>query len=72
MWKDWEVDLVLDKEGLYLSGLWGGVSNHLLRYVGLTQDFPLIPGSPLFITLTVTAVSMLGIVYVLMRKKKLR
>ncbi|MHA2180395.1 MAG: ABC transporter substrate-binding protein [Promethearchaeota archaeon] len=72
LWKDWEVDLVYGKHGLYLSGLWGGVSNHLLRYVGLPPDFPLIPGSPLFITMTVTAVSMLGIVYALMRKKKLR
>ncbi|KKK40959.1 MAG: hypothetical protein Lokiarch_46850 [Candidatus Lokiarchaeum sp. GC14_75] len=71
MWKDFETFIVADKEG-WLSGLYGGISNHFLRYVGLSVEYPLIPGSPLLITLTVSVVSTLGIVYALMRKKKLR
>jgi ABC-type transport system substrate-binding protein len=72
LWKDWEIDLYYGRQGIYQSGLWGGVSNSLVRFIGLPPDYPLIPGSPLLITLTVTAVSMLGIAWTLIRKKKLR
>jgi len=71
MWKDWTTFFVENREG-YLSGLWGGITSHFLDYVGLTEDFPLIPGAPLMLTLIVTSVSALGIVYAIMRKKRLK
>ncbi|MBY8984964.1 MAG: hypothetical protein KGD65_07855 [Candidatus Lokiarchaeota archaeon] len=71
LWKDWEIDLIPSRTG-HLAGIWGGVSNSLVKFVGLNPDYPLIPGSPLLITLTVSTVSTLGIIYVLIRKKRLR
>jgi ABC-type transport system substrate-binding protein len=71
LWNDWDHPLVVDRNG-NLGSIWGGISNHLLQYVGLAIDYPLIPGSPLLITLTVSAVSMIGIVFTIIRKKRLR
>ena len=71
LWKDWNSFTVLNKDG-YKTGLWGGMSIRFLNYVGLDVEAQLIPGSPLFITLTISAISTLGIVYMIMRKKKLR
>ena len=56
----------------YNTGLFGGISISFLRYVGLPEDYALIPGAPLLITLTISAVSTLGIIYAIMRKKKLK
>lgn len=71
MWEDWEAWLVPNRQG-YLTGPFGAIAPAYLRYVGLPPVTTLIPGSPLFITLSVSALSALGIIYVIMRKKKLR
>ncbi len=71
LWKDWEALMTTNRLG-ERTFYWGGApSTHLLRYVGLPEEPPLIPGNPLIITLTISAISMLGIIYALMRKKKL-
>jgi len=72
LWKDWESLYVENRLGNRTFYWGGGPSVSLLRYVGLPKEAPLIPGSPLVITLTVSAVSMIGIIYAMMRKKKLR
>ena len=58
IWKDWE-----------MSDYWGVLSYTLLKYTG----FPAapIPGFEIGITLTVSAVSVVSVVYVIMRKKKI-
>ena len=71
MWKDFETWLVEDREG-HLSGLWGGVTNAFLRFVGLPDTFALIPGAPMLLTVAISVISTLGIIYVLMRKTKKR
>ena len=71
LWKDWDFMTVVNRQG-YNTGLYGGISIMFLNYVGLPEEYALIPGSPLFITLTVSAISAFGIVYAIMRKKKLR
>ncbi len=71
LWKDWEFYTVKNTAG-YNTGLFGGISISFLRYVGLPEDYALIPGAPLLITLTISAVSTLGIIYAIMRKKKLK
>ncbi|MBA7545105.1 hypothetical protein ES705_37468 [subsurface metagenome] len=70
LWKDWDTFWV---QGRYINrtGYWGTISTHFLSYVGLPGEYPLIPGAPLLITITVSAVSMIGIIYAMMRKKKL-
>ena len=71
LWKDWEFYTIENRQG-YNTGLFGGISIAFLRFVGLPEDYALIPGSPLLITLTVSAVSTFGIIYAIIRKKKLR
>jgi ABC-type transport system substrate-binding protein len=71
MWRDWETFLIEGRSG-ELGGLWGGVSNHFVKHVSLEETIELIPGAPLIITMTVMAVSTIGIIYALMRKKRLR
>jgi ABC-type transport system substrate-binding protein len=71
MWRDWETFLIRGRAG-ELGGLWGGVSNHFTKHVSLEETIELIPGAPLIITMTVMAVSTIGIIYALMRKKRLR
>jgi len=71
LWKDWEFYTVKNTGG-YNTGLFGGISIAFLRYVGLPEDYALIPGAPLLVTLTISAVSTLGIIYAIMRKKKLK
>ena len=56
-WNDWE-----------LSTYWGNIAYTLLRYVGFTEA-P-IPGFSVGIGLGVTALSVLSVIYVVMRKKK--
>ena len=70
LWKDWDTFWV---KGRYINrtGYWGTISTHFLSYVGLPSEYPLIPGAPLLITITVSGVSMIGIIYAMMRKKKL-
>ena len=72
LWKDFTTWFVPDRQG-FLSGLFGGVTNSFLKYdpSGLTADLPLIPGAPLLMILTVAAISTIGIIVVI-RKKKLR
>jgi len=70
MWSNWDTFFVLDRDNRP-AGFWGGISAHFLSYTPGTE-YPLIPGFPLLITLTGTAVSMIGIIYTLMRKKRLR
>ncbi len=71
LWANWETFWVLDRDDRP-AGFWGGISPHFLSYTPGVGEFPLIPGAPLLVTLTVTATSMLGIIFILMRKKKLR
>ena len=71
MWRDWETFLIAGRQG-ELGGIWGGVSSHFVKHVPLEDEFELIPGAPVLITMTITAITMLGIVYALMRKKRLR
>ncbi len=73
IWKDWESLLITNRDGM--RAFYYETENpvfQFLRYVGLPEEAPLIPGSPLVITLTISVLSMIGIVYVLMRKKKFR
>ena len=70
MWANWDTFWVLDRDDRQ-AGFWGGISVHFLSYTPGTE-YPQIPGVPLLITLTVSAVSMLGIIYIVMRKRKLR
>ena len=70
LWKDWEAMLVTGRVG-QLATIWGGVSPQFMRYVGLPDVDVLIPGSPMAILLTVSAISTLGIIYTIIRKKKL-
>ena len=70
LWKDWEFYTVKNTGG-FNTGLFGGISISWLNYVGLPEDVALIPGAPLLITLTVSAISALGIIYAIIRKKKL-
>jgi len=72
LWKDWETWFTIGRTGMEETYWGGGPSWHFLRYVGLEKDYPLISGSPLIIIATVSTVSMLGVIYTLMRKKKLR
>ena len=72
LWNDWTVrPLVKDRAGND-AGLYGGASVQYLDYTYTPTEYPLIPGSPLFITLTVSAVSMIGIIYTIMRKKRIK
>jgi hypothetical protein len=71
LWKDWEAWIVPDREG-NLASIWGGISPQFMRFVGLPGSDVLIPGSPLAVLLTVSAISMLGIIYTIIRRKKLR
>ncbi|MFX1573545.1 MAG: ABC transporter substrate-binding protein [Promethearchaeota archaeon] len=72
LWKDWETFLMNNRDGqpafYYEVEL---PTFQLIKYVGLPEKPPLIPASPLIITLTISAVSMIGIIYAMMRKKKL-
>ncbi|HEC38459.1 hypothetical protein LCGC14_0641130 [marine sediment metagenome] len=73
LWKDWTPLLATDPLGNAV-GYWGeGFSTHLLRYTpeNLVQELP-ISASPILITLVGSLVSMLGIIYAIMRKRKLR
>jgi len=71
LWANWDTFWVLDRDNRP-AGFWGGISPHFLSYTPGAEEYPLIPGAPLLITLSVSAASMIGIVYSLMRKKKLR
>ena len=70
LWKDWEY-FTIENRGGYQDGFYGGLNIHMMNYVGLPEDYALIPGAPLVITLAISAVSMIGIVYAIMRRKKL-
>lgn len=72
LWKDWETYLTPDRMG-NPTGFWGGISTHFLRYTpeNLVSEYPLISAYPLLITLTGSVVSMLGIIYAIIRKRKL-
>jgi len=70
LWNNWDTFWVLDRDNRP-AGFWGGISPHFLSYTPGTS-YPLIPGVPLLITLTVSAASMLGIIYTLIKKKKFR
>ncbi|MHA2037895.1 MAG: hypothetical protein ACW98X_15775 [Promethearchaeota archaeon] len=72
LWGDWEVGYRATARDGRSAPFWGGVSIAFLNYDPLTPVYPLIPGAPLIMTLTATAVSMVGIIFILMRKKKLR
>lgn len=67
----WETFWVLDRDDRP-AGYWGGISTHFLRYIGFEDDYALIPAAPLLVTLTVSAISMLGIIYAIIRKRNLR
>jgi hypothetical protein len=71
LWEDWEYYTVETRTG-HQDGLWGGMAITFLNYVGLPDAYALIPGTPLLITLAVSACSTIGIIYTIMRKKKLR
>ncbi|MFX1312086.1 MAG: ABC transporter substrate-binding protein [Promethearchaeota archaeon] len=72
LWKDWETFLMNNRDGqpafYYEVEL---PTFQLIKYVGLGGPKPLISAAPLIITLTISAVSMIGIIYAIMRKKKL-
>ncbi len=73
LWKDWESLYITNRDGQ--RAFFYETENPVfqcLRYVGLPEEAPLIPGSPLIITLTVSALAMIGIIYAMMRKTKLR
>jgi ABC-type transport system substrate-binding protein len=72
LWKDWEPFTVPDLQGRD-APLWGspGFPPQFLNYVGLPEEYQIIPGAPLLLTLTGSAVSMIGIIYMIRRKKKL-
>ena len=70
LWKDWDYFTITNRGG-YQDGFYEGLNIHMMNYVGLPEDYALIPGAPLVITLAISAVSMIGIVYAIMRKKKL-
>jgi len=59
IWKDWE-----------MSAYWGATSYTHLRYTGFPSQPP-IPGFSIGITIIVSAVSVVSVVYVIMRKKKI-
>ena len=71
LWKDWEAMLMTGRTG-HVAAIWGGISPQFMRFVGLPDVDVLIPGSPLAVLLTVSAISMLGIIYTIIRRKKLR
>ena len=72
LWGEWETFFTPDRDSTLSPGFWGGVSAQFLRYNPEAEEFPLIPSAPLIVTLAVSAVSIIGIVYTLMRKKRLR
>ena len=73
LWKDWEVWTKPNREGLDTMMFSSNFVTYpaIYNYVGLPTEYQIIPGAPLLITLTVSAVSMIGIIYAIMRKKRL-
>jgi ABC-type transport system substrate-binding protein len=73
LWKDWETLMTINRYNMTVgtSG-YGTPQSVFIRYVGLPEEYELIPGAPLLITLSVSAASMIGIVYAIMRKKRLK
>lgn len=72
LWGNWEMGYTALARDGRVTGFWGGVSVAFLDWKPLEPSYPLIPGAPLIMTLSATAVSMIGIIFILMRKKKLR
>jgi hypothetical protein len=75
-WDCWETELfVHPRTGILvgLDGFPGGVYAYSnINYKGCPVTAPLIPGFPLVLTMTVAAVSILSVAYVLIKRKKLR
>ena len=69
VWANWDTWWVLDRDDRP-AGHWGGISAQFLSYTPGAGDFPLIPGTPLLLTLGFSTAAMLGIIYSVMRKKK--
>ncbi|MFX1456044.1 MAG: ABC transporter substrate-binding protein [Promethearchaeota archaeon] len=68
LWANWDTFYALDRRG-EPAPFWGLYSAHFLSYTP-GEEFPLIPGAPLLLTLTGTAASMVGIIWAIMRKKR--
>ncbi|MFX1345237.1 MAG: ABC transporter substrate-binding protein [Promethearchaeota archaeon] len=71
LWSEWETFWVEDRDESP-NGFWGVISPQFLKYAPKAEEFAQIPGAPLTITLAVTGLSIFGIVYLLMRKKRAR
>jgi hypothetical protein len=75
-WDCWESKTYLqERTGLQTSywGLAGAVYSYAeMNYKGCPEGAPPIPGYSLLMTITVSAISILGISYIIMRRKKLR
>jgi ABC-type transport system substrate-binding protein len=54
-----------------MSGFWSGASPAMIDYLGTEEVFPPISGFPVGMVLTVSAVTLIGLVYIRMRKKKI-
>jgi ABC-type transport system substrate-binding protein len=78
IWDCWEVKLYNQTRTGMLTDYFGGGgaggmwSYANINYKGCPTDEPFIPGSSLLMTITVSAISVLCISYILIRKKKLR
>jgi len=73
LWSEWEpIYRTPDRDDTLSPGFWGGVDIQFLNYNPGEEEFPLIPGAPLTITLAVAGLSIIGIVYSLMRKKRIQ
>ncbi|MHA2009583.1 MAG: ABC transporter substrate-binding protein [Promethearchaeota archaeon] len=75
-WDCWESKLYLQERTGIQTGYWGLAgavySYSSINYKGCPEDAPLISGYSLLMTITVSAISILGISYIIMRRKKLR
>lgn len=76
IWDTWNISLYVHPRSGKLVSLWGDpggmYSYSLINYRGPVSTAPLIPGFSLFMTITVSVASILGVAYLIMRKKKLR
>jgi ABC-type transport system substrate-binding protein len=69
IWDCWELTLYKDKQTGVLKDYFGGFNAQFMKWKGCPKEASLIPGYSLFIT--VSLISILGVIYIVKQKKKL-
>jgi hypothetical protein len=69
IWDCWELNLYADPQSGVLKDIWGGINAQFIKWKGCPKETKPIPGYSLFIT--VSLISILGVIYIMKQKKKL-